>query len=86
MSGTEIAYGAGVGSAGGEYWRPCTRYLPTRTDLAYGAISLRVCCAMSGTDLACGAISLRVCYAMSGTDPAYAPPSNTAPHRSASYL
>eukprot|EP00961_Rhodomonas_salina_P246315 3328190-Rhodomonas_salina.1 len=41
------------------------------TDVAYGAICLRACYAISGTDIAYGAICLRACYAISGTDVAY---------------
>eukprot|EP00961_Rhodomonas_salina_P052245 701538-Rhodomonas_salina.1 len=41
------------------------------TDLAYGAICLRACYALSGTDLAFGAIRLRARYALSGTGLSY---------------
>eukprot|EP00961_Rhodomonas_salina_P237439 3209742-Rhodomonas_salina.2 len=43
------------------------------TELAYVAIFLRVCYAISGTELAYGAISLRVCYAVSATELASVP-------------
>eukprot|EP00961_Rhodomonas_salina_P141062 1898679-Rhodomonas_salina.1 len=38
------------------------------TDVAYYAIGLRVCYAISSTDLAYHAIGRRACYAISGTD------------------
>eukprot|EP00961_Rhodomonas_salina_P279808 3779772-Rhodomonas_salina.3 len=70
ISGTELAYAAresvqeerAAGEAGGQQGERC--YPPTRlpgTDLAYAAIPLRACYAMSGTDLACAAILLRAC-------------------------
>eukprot|EP00961_Rhodomonas_salina_P194261 2623263-Rhodomonas_salina.1 len=69
-------------------------YPPTRllrgvsgTDIAYGAIRLSACYAVSSTEIACGArgvragqgsssllwcaICLRACYAVSGTDVVY---------------
>eukprot|EP00961_Rhodomonas_salina_P187443 2530558-Rhodomonas_salina.1 len=48
------------------------------TDLAYGAISLRACYAMTGTDLGYGDTVLRACYAMSGTDLGYGAPSEAS--------
>eukprot|EP00961_Rhodomonas_salina_P153125 2061719-Rhodomonas_salina.2 len=48
----------------------CSYALPS-TDLAYGAIGLRSCCAMSGTELAYGS-TRRIYYALNSTDIAHA--------------
>eukprot|EP00961_Rhodomonas_salina_P174835 2358474-Rhodomonas_salina.1 len=78
MSGTEIAYGAGViqGVYVARLRYPRSYSISLRACYAIGlracyAVGLRACYAMSGTNLACGAIRLRACYAMSGTDVAY---------------
>eukprot|EP00961_Rhodomonas_salina_P221799 2999249-Rhodomonas_salina.1 len=42
------------------------------TEIAYPAICVRACYAVSGTEIASRAICLRACYALCGTEIAYA--------------